>query len=74
MNKKEINDIPVQGAEVVKEKRRQKKSVSYALKAIKKHTETLEEGGVLDGEQVKTINEYVEGAAKQYIKEQYGIA
>lgn len=73
MEKDKIKDIPVQGTEVVKEKKKQKKSTSYALKAIKSHIETLGEDELLEKQERETMNNIVKKAAEKFIKREYGI-
>lgn len=67
---KNVKDLPVTSEEV---KPKSKKSVSYALKAIRTHVKTLKDGGVLDDNQEKTIMEYVQGATKKFIAQEYGL-
>lgn len=69
-NTKDLKERPVQAEEV---KPKSRKSVSYALKAIRVHVKTLKDGGVLDSNQETTIMEYVQGATKKFIAQEYGL-
>ena len=54
-------------------KKVQKASVSYALEAMKKHIETIEENYLLTDEEVAQIREIASKAAMQFVKQKYGI-
>lgn len=60
-------------AQAAEPKKAQKKSVSYALKAIDGHVETLKEGKLLNSGDERTILEITKKAKEKYIKEQYGL-
>lgn len=75
-NSGDIKPITVVGEEVVeapKAKKRQAQSISYALKAIGGHVETLTEDGLLVGEEVDMIKEIVNNAVGRYTKREFGI-
>lgn len=59
--------------EVLEKKPTKGKSVSYALKAIITHLETLKSGKIISQEDFKTTNDIVRKAAEKYVKETYGI-
>ena len=54
-------------------KKVQKSSVSYALEAMKKHIETIEENYLLTDEEVAQMKEIVTKAAMKFVKQKYGI-
>ena len=54
-------------------KKVQKASVSYALEALKKHIETIEENYLLTEEEVAQMKEIATKAAMKYVKQKYGI-
>ncbi len=74
MAERAAKDIEVK-AETVQapEKKKQAKSVSYALKAVRTHIETLKENGLLNEHEEKQMKEIVKIAAETYIKQEYGI-
>lgn len=49
------------------------KSVSYALKAINNHVETLTKSGLLSEESAEIMYDKVHEAASKFIKTEYGI-
>ena len=54
-------------------KKQQKASVSYALEAMKKHIETIEENNLLTKEEVEQMRELGRKAATTFVKQKYGI-
>ena len=54
-------------------KKVQKASVSYALEAVKKHIETIEEKNLLTEEEVAQMREIATKAAMKFVKQKYGI-
>ena len=54
-------------------KKVQKASVSYALEAIKRHIETIEENYLLTEEEVAQMREIATKAAMRFVKQKYGI-
>ena len=54
-------------------KKAQKASVSYALEALKKHIETIEENYLLTEEEVAQMKEIATKAAMKFFKQKYGI-
>ena len=54
-------------------KKVQKASLSYALKALKKHIETIEENYLLTEEEVAQMREIATKAAMKFVKQKYGI-
>ena len=50
-----------------------KASVSYALEALKKHIETIEENYLLTEEEVAQMKEIATKAAMKFVKQKYGI-
>ena len=54
-------------------KKVQKASVSYALEAIKKHIETIEENYLLTDEEAAQMKEIATKAAMKFVKQKYGI-
>ncbi len=69
MNK--VKDMPVKGEEVVEKKA--KKSVSYALKVIQSHLDTIHvHGGLLTKEEYHGIKDKLVEASKTYVKQTYG--
>ena len=54
-------------------KKVQKASVSYALEAVKKHIETIEENYLLTEEEVAQMREIATKAAMRFVKQKYGI-
>lgn len=57
--------VEAQGAET---KKKQKKSVTYALRAIAEHVRTLEGEGLVTKEEQKAIGEIMLGAGSKYLK------
>ena len=55
------------------EKKQQKKSTSYALKAVKTHFETLVADNLISKEDKATLDGIVTKAAETFIKREYGI-
>lgn len=53
--------------------RKQKKSTSYALKALRTHVETLNEDHLMSDADAELIEGIVKKAAEQFIKREYGI-
>lgn len=51
----------------------QKASVSYALEAMKKYIETIEESNLLTTEEVAQMRELGKKAATQFVKDKFGI-
>lgn len=56
-----------------REPRKQKKSVSYAFKAVHTHITTLKDAERLTEDEAKKISEILQGATEKFVKEQYGI-
>ena len=54
-------------------KKVQKVSVSYALKAMIKHIETIEKNNLLTKEEVEQMRELGKKAATTFVKQNYGI-
>ena len=54
-------------------KKVQKASVSYALEALKKHIETIEDNYLLTEEEVAQMKEIATKAAMKFVKQKYGI-
>ena len=54
-------------------KKQQKASVSYALEAMKKHIETIEENNLLTKEEAEQMKELGKKAATTFVKQKYGI-
>lgn len=54
-------------------KKVQKASVSYALEAMKKHIETIEENHLLTDEEIAQMKEIASKAAMKFVKQKYGI-
>lgn len=54
-------------------KKQQKASVSYALEAMKKHIETIEENNLLTKDEVEQMREIGKKAATRFVKQKYGI-
>ncbi len=54
--------------ETTAEKKKQKASVSYALKALGKHIETLEEGGLIEKGDADKMKEIKVKAVTKYIE------
>ena len=54
-------------------KKVQKKSTSYALKAVKTHVETIAEDNLLTKEEAEKIGEILRGAAEKFIRREYGL-
>ena len=54
-------------------KKLQAKSVSYALKAVKAHLETLTEAGLFSDGQKQAFDDAIKLATAIYVKDQYGI-
>ena len=54
-------------------KKVQKASVSYAIEAMKKHIETIEENYLLTEEEVAQMREIATKAAMKFVKQKYGI-
>ena len=54
-------------------KKVQKASVSYALEAMKKHIETIEENNLLTKDEVEQMRELGKKAATTFVKQKYGI-
>lgn len=63
---KDVKAVEAQGAETAKKK--QKKSVTYALRAIAEHVRTLEGEGLVTREEQKAIGEIMLGAGSKYLK------
>lgn len=55
------------------QKKQQKKSTSYALKAVKTHFETLVADNLISKEEKNTLDGIVKKAAETFIKREYGI-
>lgn len=55
------------------QKKKQKKSPSYALKAVGQHTKTLVENELLTKEEAQTFTKILENAVKKLIKQEYGV-
>lgn len=66
--KQEKEVLETQGAKKV-----QKASVSYALEAMKKHIETIEENNLLTEDEVSQMRELGKKAATTFVKLKYGI-
>ena len=54
-------------------KKQQAKSVSYALKAVKTHIETLTEAGLFSEGQKQAFDDAIKLATTIYVKSTYGI-
>jgi hypothetical protein len=54
-------------------RKKQKKSTSYALKAIRSHIDTLNDDKLITKEDSETILEIVKKAAEKFVKREYGI-
>ena len=54
-------------------KKVQKASVPYALEALKKHIETIEDNYLLTEEEVAQMKEIATKAAMKFVKQKYGI-
>ena len=65
------NNETVQEAQGVKKV--QKASASYALEAMKKHIETIEENNLLTKEEAEQMRELGKKAATTFVKQKYGI-
>ena len=70
-------EIPVEEikatAEEVKPQKKQKRSVSYALKAISKHIDTLEENNLLNEKELLEMRTMTKYAATNYLIQEYGL-
>ena len=54
-------------------KKVQRASVSYALEAMKKHIETIEENYLLTDEEIAQMKKIASKAAMKFVKQKYGI-
>ena len=70
-NLKEIDVNVSEGQTVTKKK--QKKSTSYALKALNAHVETLVEDKLWTKQEGEEIKGKVKEAAEKFIKREYGL-
>ena len=68
---KKLKNIEVKDEKVLKTKK-QKKSTSYAIKAVDKHIETIGDGGYLTEGEIQSIQKTLKLAKERYIKEEYG--
>ena len=73
MEKQKEKDMSVQGTETITGKKQQKKSTSYALKAVRTHFETLENDKLISKEEKEQLEVIVKKAAETFIKREYGI-
>lgn len=56
-----------------KETKKQKKSSSYAVKAINNHMETLLEAGLVEIDDIETLAKIITRIKTKFLKEEYGI-
>ena len=54
-------------------KKQQAKSVSYALKAVKTHIETLTEAGLFSEDQKQAFDDAIKLATTLYVNKEFGI-
>lgn len=69
-NKKKAKDA--QGAEI-EEKKEQKASVSYAIKAIGTHAKTLKDAGYMDEDSYNAFEEWRTKTGGEFMRKQLGL-
>ena len=72
MKKKTENVTDAQGVEVAN-KKEQKSSVSYALKAVNGHLETLGKAELISAPTLALMYQEIEAAKREYVRREFGI-
>ena len=73
MKEKEKKTVEAQGAEIADKKKKQKTSISYAIKAIGTHAKSLYDAGYMDEDSYNALEDWRNKTGEQFIRKQLGL-